>query len=955
MALIKKAQTTLTRENRIAPEEALQDPIVSQQFKNCIATIKRVSPRSDEFLYFRARAITAMEAANLDKDGNIVGDGFVNDRGIWQSASELEPYTNQNGDAFSEPELLKGYKTFIGKGLFVNHSSDNAESIRGMVIDARWVPKGKYVEVLVAIDKIAHPDLTRQIEAGYQRDVSMGTQVEYSICSLCGNKAVVEADYCEHVKGFKGKRLQGKLVFENNYGLSFIELSIVSVGADAEAKIKEIVASLNHLADLREVKSQCFSGKQIEDFANTIDETINKLNSFKELFGQGGIVKMDREAIKARREKRLSYFQSGRDDVKDKNIANDPKAIGFPKEMSYPRQNPSGVGDVRPAEQKAFESAAKDSAKDYIGPPAGGKTDLTLKQRLQRAKARRKLVRGGDGQMDEKEKQARRDKRAKLVEGYFQGNTDVKDKEIASDPMKVGYPKEISYPRMNPMGVGDVRQVEQKAFEGAAKDSVKDHMGPPGGGKGDMQLKEMLQRARLRTRFVEAKDKKQSTFTIFAGVTPILTATADEIFGDELFKPAEEDSEQTNYDCLATKEYGEEVIKAVRNQGFKKVAYMLKGAQLELPELPGEEIEKVEVVEQPISERTLEDTLVELKQVLSDAVAVVEEAQALSGGVIGEDEGAESVEGMPEIENAIEEAKEAESELKALQAVKVEVEKKQDAEALSEVQEAIKGAVNDANEVMAETKEIVGKVKKMEDKEFVLAQRKANRQALAEKKYDVSIQPAGAKLIDEAHKDHKNKEMAKATGDGGVVENIIEQQQKDLAVVNKMPKGELRAQIEKRKEVVATSLEKEAEVDKAAKDYWQKYFGKEGKEPEFAAGLVKDFSKVKRNADLSDEKAKLRRAYKVTGQMRKKGMIEDSDVAESAKVDQLMELDEKGFEAIEDVVASTKGIKKMAALGAQGASSTSLERSAEIVQAEPLVDQLTKVGWTSNGRGFGIG
>ena len=45
---------------------------------------------------------------------------------------------NDNGDYFSEEELKKASKTFIGVPVFVNHQNDDIEKARGKVVHSWW-------------------------------------------------------------------------------------------------------------------------------------------------------------------------------------------------------------------------------------------------------------------------------------------------------------------------------------------------------------------------------------------------------------------------------------------------------------------------------------------------------------------------------------------------------------------------------------------------------------------------------------------------------------------------------------------------------------------------------------------------------------------------------------------------------------------------------------------------
>ncbi len=89
---------------------------------------------------------------------------------------------------------------------------------------------------------MGYPDIARNIRTGVIHDVSMGASVEWGVCSICGNKAYTERDYCEHLKKYKGKIYpeSGKKAYEKNYGVKFIELSCVGDGAFESCEIQEI-------------------------------------------------------------------------------------------------------------------------------------------------------------------------------------------------------------------------------------------------------------------------------------------------------------------------------------------------------------------------------------------------------------------------------------------------------------------------------------------------------------------------------------------------------------------------------------------------------------------------------------------------------------------------------------------------------------------------------------------
>ena len=98
--------------------------------------------------------------------------------------------------------------------------------------------------------------MARAIELGYANSTSMGCRCGSSICSICGNKAITEDDFCEHVKNYKGSTFNGLPVFEDNRDIEFFENSIVCEPADPEAKIL-IVLSIWEIVLLLEMDINC--------------------------------------------------------------------------------------------------------------------------------------------------------------------------------------------------------------------------------------------------------------------------------------------------------------------------------------------------------------------------------------------------------------------------------------------------------------------------------------------------------------------------------------------------------------------------------------------------------------------------------------------------------------------------------------------------------------------------
>jgi hypothetical protein len=97
------------------------------------------------------------------------------------------------------------------------------------------------------------------------------------------------------------------------------------------------------------------------------------------------------------------------------------------------------------------------------------------------------------------------------------------------------------------------------------------------------ELTKKLLQSKLKAVFVKLPDKKASYWTIFAGETPILKATVEDAFGEQLDKPCiledgtPDPKFKTNEEFVSSKEYGEEVIRSIREKGLKATAREMNG------------------------------------------------------------------------------------------------------------------------------------------------------------------------------------------------------------------------------------------------------------------------------------------------------------------------------------------------------------------------------------------
>jgi len=222
-----------------------------KEIPQSVHTGRVVEPLDKEnFIYFRARAISAGETSG----------------------------PNGNGDYFPLEELLMAYASFIGRGLFLNHDAHDVTKSVGKIIDAYLItdPESNeiWVETLCKVDRKAHSQIARQIETGIIDSVSMGCNCEKCICNVCDQVMHTKEDFCEHIKtGLLKKFMKNgveTICYSINRGLTFSELSLVSMPADAKAKIHELVATnLKQTNSEEDVKMS--NDKEVEKAAGQTD------------------------------------------------------------------------------------------------------------------------------------------------------------------------------------------------------------------------------------------------------------------------------------------------------------------------------------------------------------------------------------------------------------------------------------------------------------------------------------------------------------------------------------------------------------------------------------------------------------------------------------------------------------------------------------------------------------
>lgn len=267
-AFKKEGYSTRSVVNTLTSEEvseSLASPEITERLEKFAQSVQRIAPRSDDFLYFTIIFLKSAESALIDEYGNTkkVGHdkawGFFDEKYRWHG--NVKPHRNNNGDIFPESELKKAARDWIGTPLCVDHKSDSVDGVRGIVLDTYYDERLKQVVGLCAVDKINYPDLARKVKTGVVRYGSMGTGVQTSICTECGNIAKTAHEYCHHVTG---RSAWGEI----NVGLKPIEYSLVVQPAEPGAILLRTIASIKEHG--QELKN--FGIDDLNEFTSQLDE-----------------------------------------------------------------------------------------------------------------------------------------------------------------------------------------------------------------------------------------------------------------------------------------------------------------------------------------------------------------------------------------------------------------------------------------------------------------------------------------------------------------------------------------------------------------------------------------------------------------------------------------------------------------------------------------------------------
>lgn len=244
MAMLKTCKAVAKNIEQLSPAKEINpcngavDRIRTAKYKNYkTADVKQVVELDSDYAYHHVIGLHGDQKRNGEYAGNDNGDFF------WWRQTLLD----------KRKDGMFAYATWIGGDVLENHDET---AIRGYIPDVWPIFEDKSIDMLMATNKKLANLLVTNIDNGKITDVSMGTIVGHSYCSIPGchrhasknDPNITEDNWCDHLKYHKGKRDPdtGLNVYEDNRDIFGVECSwiTIGVGADADAKNRMKVAQL---------------------------------------------------------------------------------------------------------------------------------------------------------------------------------------------------------------------------------------------------------------------------------------------------------------------------------------------------------------------------------------------------------------------------------------------------------------------------------------------------------------------------------------------------------------------------------------------------------------------------------------------------------------------------------------------------------------------------------------
>jgi len=178
--------------------------------------------------------------------------------------------TNKNGDHFTDEECRQAFKTAVNKKVDLLHSQDFRDIVGG-IVSTDFVEEGQKSRIegdaeLYTGESENARLAYKLIRKGIVKQVSMECDYAEGECSICGKRVKSKAEYCVHLKNYKGGSYQGKPCFEILHGIVFTGMGLLDrKGADENALIKQV-------ANFQEEKSMADKDKDTKGQDEFVDE-----------------------------------------------------------------------------------------------------------------------------------------------------------------------------------------------------------------------------------------------------------------------------------------------------------------------------------------------------------------------------------------------------------------------------------------------------------------------------------------------------------------------------------------------------------------------------------------------------------------------------------------------------------------------------------------------------------
>jgi hypothetical protein len=981
--MFKKISNTQGSAKSYSSEEVRANPEIVEKFTKVAKDLKKVSKKSNDFLYFSIVFLKSAESALIGKDGlpakTASGEeawGYFDES--WKWHGNVLPHKNNNSDIFPESELKKAASKWIGMPLCRDHESSSVEGVRGIILDTHYDEKYKQVVGLCALDRVNYPTLARKVETGIVRYGSMGTAVEKSVCSTCGNMAKVATDYCEHVSM---RTAHGEI----NVGLNPIEYSLVVTPAEPEAVLLKCIASLKKYenefehAGVKNVdavlgKLNVKQAEHLESIMKTacgdqgcsLDKRDGIVRSFLENNGFIKSAQVNDETQFADSHYSLQNFVSNSRLEEDEEVLVDKDTTEFSKEPL------SAVGKNR-----ELKNNIKLALKEL---------EMNKKQLEQRRAMRRKVAyhQGGSEGVEpntfkneqfghDKDKHMHQTKAMGGDKGMHPGDSEVKEK-LSRAALQRRKMKRLAYLQGGSEGA-EPKTYKQEQFGHNEDKHMKQEFNQSQLSQ-EMEKKKQMKRATYKTKVVIAKDSRgkvdraNSVLKVYENDALVIRKKASDIWGSSLNK---------RWNWFTSKEYGKALINRMKTDGVVKVASLFKkaqelppppemdaGAELPPPEMdagappadappadapPAEPMGAPEMEEEMNPSAQIDENLAEIEALLDEVKDLKDKLADSSSADIdvsfnvgeGDDVKVDSMEALAsdifsQLKNITAELDGSADEMAMVSETYDNINKLSRGQRRHFVKLA-KEAELESNKIIGEAralakvaKNTLSLLKTAGHAHYMKDEMEHNAHYMKdEMEHDADL-PAMAD--DAEHKHNYLEDDAKdieSYADDKEVNDAETLEAKAMAI-----RRNRRAKLYKQSKAQTKSMVKNASNEESSSDV--------------VSEIKSAFTKNVEMEKMDNYKVKLRRAYDVAMDMQKKGFIGATKTALDKQVDEILSFDNKAFEAFKRTIASANPVghtKISTDLGGLnvGYSDSQISKQASAVSTKEITANLLSSMW----------